>query len=250
MLYLISMACVPVRRETYIRVPNEKDPSAFEVTSTYADRDYQYQLRADDVLSIRVASSTPSEFNFLSYQNEEQMGNMRYNDPLLTGFEIAPDGTIFLPVIGKVELAGLTLDEARDKLQEILTEYLEAPIVVVKLLSFQVTVLGEVESEGTFIVYNPELTILDVLARAGGVTDFADTERVKIVRDDGDILKVVYINVLEEDILSSPYYYLQPNDVVTVGSVPSKNFLQYNAQYLTILLSGLSAVGIFFNIFR
>lgn len=249
-LLLVGSACVPVRRESYVQASNPREVPDYGVTETFADQDYQYKLRVDDVIAVRVASSTPSEFNFFNYENEQQMGNQRYNDPLLSGFEIDPDGTILFPVIGKISIVGLTLNEARNKIQEIVNEYLESPVVDLKLLSFQVTVLGEVEKEGTFVVYNPELTVLDAIGRAGGLSDFADPTKVKIVRDDGDVIKVVYVNVLEETLLTSPYYYLQPNDVVSVASVPSKNFLQYNAKYLTILLSGLTAVGIFFNIFQ
>ena len=248
---LLSAACVPTRRETYIRASKSTDIEENKVVSVYAQKqDYEYRLQPNDIISIKVASSTPSEFNFLSYQNEQQMGDARYSDPLLSGFTIEVDSTISLPVIGKVAIAGLTLDETRNKIRGIVTEYLESPTVDVKLLSFQVTVLGEVEKEGTFVVYNPKLSLLDALGRAGGLTDFADPEKIKIVRNHNDLLEVVYVNVLEEDILASPYYYLRPNDVVSVAGVPGKNLQAYNLTYLQIILSGLTAVGIFFRIFE
>lgn len=251
-LWLLSAACIPTRRETYIRAPesvNIEDARNRVVTTYQQEEDYQYRLRPNDIISIRVASSTPSEFNFLSYQNDQEMDSYRANDPLLTGFDISVDGTIFLPVIGKIEVAGMTLDEAREKIREIVAEYLESPAVVLKLLSFQVTVLGEVEKEGTFVVYNPRLTVLDAIARAGGLTDFGDPETIKIVRNHVDSVEVAYVNVLEENIIASPYYYLRPDDIVSVGAVPGKNFQEYNLAYLQILLSSLTAVGIFFNIF-
>ena len=219
--------------------------------NTYAQtQNYQYHLRPNDVVSIKVASSTPSEFNFLSYQSDQQMGDARFNEPMLSGFDIGVDGTISLPVIGKVEVAGLTLEEARDKIRTVVAEYLESPTVDIKLLSFQVTVLGEVEQEGTFVVYNAKLSLLNALARAGGLTDFADPEKIKIVRDNIDSLEVVYVNVLEEDFLASPYYYLRPHDVVSVAGVPGKNLQEYNLTYLQIILSGLTAIGIFYRIFQ
>ena len=247
----MSTACVPIRRETYLRAPQSTNETEDQITGVYQQQsEYEYRLQPDDVISIKVASSTASEFNFLSYQSEQQMGDTRYNDPLLSGFDVGSDGTILLPVIGRVEVADLTLDEARNKIRQVVAEYLETPTVDVKLLSFQVTVLGEVESEGTFVVYNPKLSILDALGRAGGLTDFADPEKVKIVRHQGDSLKVAYVNVLEEDILASPYYYLRPNDVVAVAGVPGKNLREYNLSYFQIILSSLTAVGIFFRIFE
>lgn len=251
LLSFLAAACVPTRRETYIRAPESVQIEENQVISTYAqEQNYQYRLRPNDVISIKVASSTPSEFNFLSYQSDQQMGDTRFNDPLLSGFDIGVDGTIFLPVIGKVKVASLTLEEAREKIRTIVAEYLESPTVDIKLLSFQVTVLGEVEQEGTFVVYNAKLSLLNALARAGGLTDFADPEKIKIVRDNNNLLEVVYVNVLEEDFLASPYYYLRPNDVISVAGVPGKNFQEYNLTYLQIILSGLTAVGIFFRVFQ
>ena len=250
-LILIDSACVPIRREMYVKTPNTNNLQEGEVYASYTqDPLYEYELRPNDVISIKVASSTASEFNFLSYQNDQQMGDIRGNDPLLSGFDIGTDGTIFMPVIGKIEVAGLSLDEAREKIRQILSEYLESPTVDIKLLSFRVTVIGEVENEQTFVVYNPRISLLDAIARAGGMTDFADPTLVKIVRNNISSLEVAYVNVLEEDLLTSPYYYLRPDDVVTVASVPSKNLQEYNLKYLQLLLSGLTAIGIFFNIFR
>ena len=251
LLHFISTACVPIRRETYIGVPDLSDVEKNQVVSAYRQaQDYAYRLQPNDIVSIKVASSTASEFNFLSYQREQQMGDARFNDPLLSGFDVGPDGTILLPVIGKVEIAGLTLDQAREKVRLVVAEYLETPTVDIKLLSFQVTVLGEVEQEGTFVVYNPRLSILDALGRAGGLTDFGDPKNVKIVRHEGDSLEVIYVNVMEENILASPYYFLRPNDVVAVAGVPGKNLQKYNLTYLQILLTGLTAVGVFFNVFQ
>lgn len=250
-LCIFLSACAPTRRETYVRASKNSDTgSSYVVTPFQDEQDYQYQLRPNDIISIRVASSTASEFNFLSYQNEQQMGATTSNNPLLSGFEVEVDGTIFLPVIGKVEVAGLTLDEARSKIQSIVSELLESPTVEIKLLSFRVTVIGEVEKEGTLMVYYSKLSLLDAIAQAGGLTDFSDPETVKIIRNHNDSLEVAYVNILEEDFLTSPYYYLQPEDVVSVASVPSKNWLTYNIKYLQILVSGLGAFGIFYNIFQ
>ena len=249
--YLLITACVPLRRETYIRAPEGAVIEENQVVNTYQQRqDYEYRLRPNDIISIKVASSTPSEFNFLSYQNDQQMNDIRSSDPLLSGFNIGVDGTVLLPVIGKIEVAGLTIDEARNKIRETVAEYLETPTVDIKLLTFQVTVIGEVEQEGTFFVYNPKLSLLDAIGRAGGLTDYGDPTKVKIVRNNGGLLEVVYVNILEEDILASPYYYLRPDDVIAVAGVPGKNLQIYNLAYLQIILSSLTAVGIFYRIFQ
>ncbi len=250
-LLLVSTACLPTQRESYIRSPDYDNIQRDKVLRTYPQtKNAQYQLRPNDVISIQVASSTDSQFNFLSYQNDQQMSNLRSNDPLLSGFDIGPDGTIFLPVIGKIEIAGLSIDEARDKIRGIIDDYLESPTVEIKLLNFQVSVLGEVEKEGSFVVYTPRLTILDALAQAGGITNFGNPELVKVVRNRVDTIEVAYVNVLEESVFASPYYYLQPNDIVTVGEFRGRNIQEHNIKYIQIALTAITAIGIFLNVFN
>ena len=245
--YLIA-SCVPTRPEMYIRAPKDRTIIPDEISSTYQQLDFQYELRPNDVVSIKVTSATDTEFDFLNYEAENRR-NLTFNEPLLSGYNIDADGTILLPVVGKIPVAGLTLTQARDTLQNIVDDYLESPTVDIRLLSFQFTILGEVAQEGTYFNYSDKLSILDAVARAGGMEDFADPRKVKIVRSHGDSLEVVYINMLEEDLLASPYYYLMPNDVVSVAQLPAKNWQLYNLANLRLVLSSLTAVGIFFNIF-
>ena len=246
--YLIA-SCVPTRPEMYIKAPKDRTIIPDEVSSTYQQLDFQYELRPNDVVSIKVTSATPSEFDFLNYESANPRANLYFNEPLLAGYNIDADGTILLPVIGKIPVVGLTLTQARDTLQNIVDDYLESPTVDIRLLSFQFTILGEVAQEGTYFNYSDKLSILDAVARAGGMEDFADPRKVKIVRTHADSLEVVYVNMLEEDLLASPYYYLMPNDVVSVAQLPAKNWQLYNLSNLRLVLSSLTAVGIFFNIF-
>lgn len=241
------LACVPARKEIYLQKENEKDIIHNKIVSTYHREDFQYFLRSDDVVSIKVTSATPSEFDFLNHPNDRSLTGFSSSDPLLSGFKIEDDGTISLPVLGKVEIAGLTISQAREKIQSIVSDYLESPTVDIKLLSFQFTILGEVEKEGEFTTYNPKISILDAIGKASGLTDFADRTKLKIIRTSGSNLEVAYVNVLEEDLLASPYYYLKPGDVITVPPLNAKNWRVNKAPNIGLVLSGLTALGIFMN---
>lgn len=250
LLLICHMACVPIRREIYLQQEadvQKKEIEDDQVMGTYTSEYDEYRLRPSDVVSIKVSSATPHEFNFLTYEGEVAVSSITSRDPLLAGYQIEADGTLTLPVIGSVEVAGLTLAEARTKIQSVITDYLESPTVVIKLLSFQYTMLGEVQQEGWFTTYNTRHTILDAIGNAGGLSDYANGSRVKVVRHHDDRLEVAYVNVLEEDLLASPYYYVRPNDVISVPPLKAKNWRINNAANIGLILSGITATGIFLN---
>ncbi|MFP4093961.1 MAG: polysaccharide biosynthesis/export family protein [Cyclobacteriaceae bacterium] len=250
-LLLSFAACVPTRKQIYLQSEDRSDnPQQDKVLATYQPESFNYQLSTNDVISIKVASATPSEFDILNTQTDRTLGGYSNRDPLLSGYEIEEDGTAFLPVIGKVELAGLTIPEAREKVQNIVSDYLESPTVDIKLLSFSFTVLGAVENEGMYTTYNKNFSLLDAIGVAGGIGDYGDGSKIKIVRHQGEVLQVAHVNILEEDILSSPYYYLKPNDVITVEPHKAKNWQDNTSGNVSLILTALTAVGIFMNVFN
>lgn len=245
---ILSYACVPVKKQIMLRSDNPvKEVNVDTIVSVYNINNQQYRLRNNDIISIKVSSATPSEFDILNYQSDKTLSGLVVNNPLLTGFNIEEDGTIFLPVIGKVEIAGLTLSEAREKIQTIVSDYLESPTVDIKLLSFQFTVLGEVQKEGIYTSYNPTISLMDALGYAGGLSEFADGTMVKIVRQKEQQLEVAYVDIMDEEIMRSPYFYVRPNDLVTVPPLKAKNFRLNSAANISLIVSGITAVGIFLN---
>jgi polysaccharide export outer membrane protein len=248
LLTFIAASCVPLRKEILLQGNKDADNAPVNTpVSNFKAKDYTYRLRPDDIISIKVSSTTPSEFDFFNQQANRSISGFDPRDPLLSGFKVEEDGTIPLPVVGKVEVEGLSVEEARAKVQEIVEQYLDSPTVDVKLLSFQFTLLGEIKSEGRYTTYNPKLNILEALGMAGGLTDYANRSRVKIVRKDKNDIEIAYVNLLDDDLITSPYYYLQPNDVVTVAPLGAKNWRTNNLANVGILFSGISSVAILLN---
>lgn len=243
-LCLSFTACVPTRKEIILQGEGDfkSDPVLNRPVRSFNAENYTYRLRPDDIISIKVSSTTPSEFDFFNVESQRTLTGFNPNDPLLTGFKVEEDGSIPLPVVGKVEVAGLTTEEARQKIEEIVEQYLDSPTVDLKLLSFQVTILGEVKSQGRYTVYNPRLNILEAMGEAGGFTDYADRSRVKIVRRQKDEIEIAYVDVLDAGLLSSPYYYLRPGDVISIAPLPAKNWRLNNVANIGIIFSGISAI--------
>jgi len=200
---------------------------------------YDYRLQPEDQVEVRFESLTPKEFDFLNNTIQSSATTPSGNLQLI-GKLIDPEGTIPFPFIGKVPLAGKTLFEAERFLQGIADEYLDSPIVRIRLLNFRITVLGEVLKEGTIPLANNRVSLLEAIGTAGGLTDFAARDKVKIVRQHNDKASVQYINLLDEKLMTSPFYYVHPNDIIIVPPVKARPFLKYSQQNLTFLVTILN----------
>jgi polysaccharide export outer membrane protein len=123
-------------------------------------------------------------------------------------------------------------------------DYLKDPVVEVKLVNFTYTLLGEVAREGTFITGQPQMSIMQAIAAANGLTEIADYSRVKIIRHENGEAKVFYVNVLEDNIISSDNYYLRPHDVIVVAPLKARNVKQYfsSTNSFFSIITGAAAV--------
>lgn len=132
------------------------------------------------------------------------------------GYLVDDEGFIRFPVLRKVKLGGLTTDEAREKLEAELQQYLNEPVVAIRYLNYRITVLGEVNRPSTFVVPSEKISILTALGMAGDMTPFGKRESVLLIREVEGVRTVTRMNLNSREFLSTPYFYLQQNDVVYV----------------------------------
>ena len=142
----------------------------------------------------------------------------------LSGYDVDSKGNVMLPVIGKVYVEGLTLEDMRDSLQIKTEKFFPNSIIECKLLSFKFTVIGEIKAPGTYTNYNNYLTVLEAIGRAGGITEYGKKDNVLVVRAFEKGTQTFRINLHDKSILTSEAYFLLPNDVVIVETVRHKIF--------------------------
>lgn len=181
------------------------------------------KIQTDDLLSISVISLSPEANNLfnggempvvgmVSSYSASQTSSSMYKE----GYLVDKDGCIGFPVLGRVKLGGMTKAEATALVTTQLEQYVKEPIVNIRHLNFKITVVGEVSKPSTFMIPSEKINILEALGMAGDMTHFGKRENVLLIREVEGVRTVTRLNLNNKEILSSPYFYLQPNDIVYV----------------------------------
>lgn len=249
-LALSVFSCVTNKKYVYLQKDdvNAKDLPKDSVMREYSYEEFAYRIQPQDILYLDFESLTPKEFDFFS---TEAVGAQALNpqaNPLLIGELVDTDGNIPFPVIGKVKVSGLTIFEAQDKIQALAEQYLDNPILKVRLINFRITILGEVRSEGTYTFTNNRVNMLEAISLSGGLTDLADKKNVKLIRQSEGKTEVQYIDLLDEEFLNSPFYFVNQNDVLIVPALRQRPYRQYFGQNVSLVVSLVSLIVLTLNL--
>ena len=176
-----------------------------------------------DILSITINTTDPAAaapFNLtMQTPYNVALGNSNVSSqPTLQQYLVNNQGEIDFPVLGRLKIEGLTKNQAEDLIREKLISYLkETPVVTVRMVNYKISVLGEVNKPGTFTVTNEKVNVLEALAMAGDMTVYGVRENVKLVREDANGKRLIQtLNLNDADLVLSPYFYLQQNDILYV----------------------------------
>lgn len=181
------------------------------------------KIQPGDILNITV-NTLQQESNLLfnsgiihSVGQENPSGN-RAND----GYLVDKNGSVNFPVLGKTVLAGLTREEAVDKMTKDLLRFVKDPIVNIRFQNFKITVIGEVQNPSTYIIPNEKINVLEALGLAGDMTVYGNRKNVLIVREKDGGHSNARLNLNQKDLFTSSYFYLQQNDIVYVEPVKAR----------------------------
>jgi polysaccharide biosynthesis/export protein len=231
---LTVSSCGPTRNLAYFSDLKERNTYSEEIKNISIPK-----IQPNDLLSINISSESPeSDLQF-------NRGMLAANEGKLEGYLVNEDGYVNFPVIGSVQLAGLTKQEARKKLINELQKYLKAPEVSIRNMNFKVTVIGEVNRPSTFTVPAEKISILEALGMAGDMTPFGKRENVIVMREEAGTRTMARLNLNSKEVLNSPYYYLQQNDVVYVEPDKMKQVqASTNTKFLAIVTASVSLATI------
>ncbi len=244
-LALVLGSCVGRRSVNYLNDPS-LTPGASKL---FENQKFEYRIQVNDVLSIRVLGLDDATHRYFNV--ESQNGNSMMTDAALyvNGFSVDKNGQIHLPQVGKLKVQGLTVGEAQDLVQRKINEYFTTATVILKMVNWRVSVLGNVSRPGAYMIYNNQITILDVLAMAGGPNELADKSHVTLMRQSDRGVQALYVDLSKTEVLRSEYYYLLPNDVVYVPALRARSG-RLNLEVLAIILSALSTAAVVFTVVK
>jgi polysaccharide export outer membrane protein len=212
---------------------------------TSSNNSFDPLLKLDDCLSITVLGIDPDAvkpFN-MPISTTAAGGNYSNGSPSPPGYVIDPEGNIDFPAIGKVKVAGLKRSEMIALMKSKLESYVQNPIILVKILNYKITVIGDVKNPGTFTIPNEKITIFEALGIAGDLLVTGKRNNIKVIRDINGERKEYQVDLTSSNVFSSPVYYLQQNDLVYVEPNRSKiNSSVVNPTNVGIILSSASVL--------
>jgi polysaccharide export outer membrane protein len=217
----------------------------------------ELKIQPDDLLRITVLSfdqEASAPFNIEGQagaggqQNglQQQGGGIGTSNgfELFSGYFVDREGFINFPVLGRLKVAGLTMSEVEKLVSDGVKPYLKDGVVNARFLNFKITFLGEVSRPGTIRLSNQRINMLEALGMAGDFTSYANRTNVLLIREQNGQRFYQRLNFQDPELIHSPYFYLQQNDVVYVEptqakvatvSDPFQRFFSYGSAVLSVV---------------
>jgi polysaccharide export outer membrane protein len=228
MLYVGS--CIPNKQLVYFPSPefNTETP-----TPKYNNQQ-RYRIQPRDVLSVRIKTLDTDTEAYFNIQSENGFQQLNPAGLYINGYSVNSRGMITMPEVGEIKVGGYTLEEAEEAILDAISGYITNATILLKLVSFKITVLGEVNRPGYYYVFNEQANVLEGLGLAGDLTDFGNRENITLIRQTDIGTETILLNLKDPNLLTSKYYFLQPNDVLYVQPLKAKA-TRGNINTLTIL---------------
>lgn len=239
----LASSCVPVKKMIYLQSEEDIKDKVFEYQKV------EYRLQENDILDVQIRSMNEEANLLFTVQNQGGGQNMQAGfqsggDPFyLTGYTVDKNGVIELPYIGEVFVKGYTLMEAKNIIDTEVARYFKTYYLSVKLGGIRFSTLGEFNKNGKHVILQNQATIYEAIAMSGDLSPLAKRDEIRLIRQYPNGSKIHTINLIDQSIIGSPYYFIQPNDVLYAEPLPQKayGFGVTGAQTITTLVNSLSS---------
>lgn len=245
---LFLSSCVNTKKLTYFDNKNE-------INTALSKTLYDAKIMPKDILQIQVFTMTPEAalpFNLMKLTGGSISTTSSTGQGTVYDYLVDNDGNIEYPVLGSLHLGGLSKTEAENLIKEKIKPYLaesENVVVHVRMMNYKYAILGGVNHPGVFTTPNEKVSILEAIAQAGDLTTFAYRDRIFLIRENAEGQKDFHqLDINDANIINSPYYYLQQNDVIYVEQkkVQARNaFISANTSIWLSITSSLMSIATF-----
>jgi len=242
---LILSSCVPMKKQIYLQTEESDSTQSIYIN----DNTPSHTLQPGNNLYVRIVSVNEEAAEFFNF-GLGSSGNIYYDAAIyLSSYSVNDSGFVELPFIGFIYVWDLTLKEVKDKIQKEVNEYLLNTMVIIKLVNYNVSIVGEVNRPGQFKIYQDRISIFEVLSLAGDMTTFAKREEVILVRKTEKGSQIHKLNLLDDNLLESEYFYIMPDDIIYVQPLKGKNFAFQQFPY-TLVISSISLIIALFALLK
>lgn len=228
-------------------------PTLKDTTFIINNSNINPKIQSGDIIMVIVNSPDPkTSLLFNSINNNSVLGSQATSNITATsGLFVERDGSVVMPKVGKLLVAGKTKQQVIDELQDSLSDYIKDPIVTIRFMNYRVTVLGEVARPGVLYTTNEKMTILEALGQSGDITNFGNRSNLLLIRDSATVSVAHRINILNNSVFNSPYFNLQPNDVLYVEPLKQKAYATSQAVILIPIISSvLTSILLAYSVFK
>ncbi|WP_179950082.1 polysaccharide biosynthesis/export family protein [Lutibacter citreus] len=232
-LVVLFASCASPKKVTYFQGVSELE--GFEEIINFEPK-----LQIGDILSIHVSAiegETALAFNL--YESPVIEGASGMAKPI--NYLVDAEGFINFPVLGSLQVAGLTTMQLRTKLSDILkASYITEPLVNIRLINFKVTVLGEVNKPGSYTSTNERISILDAIGLAGDLSIYGKRNDITLIREQNKKRQYIRLDLTDKELFKSPYFYMSQNDVLYIAPNKAKSNSSAVSSNAGVILSSIS----------
>jgi polysaccharide export outer membrane protein len=240
---MASSACTSHKQLVYLKNIDSASAAAF-----YPKHRPEYRIQTRDIMYVKIYSLNEEMSSLINQTIGTYQQNLFQNETSLfiNGYAVSDSGNIEIPVLGKIKVAGKTMDEAISSIRQKADQYLKDATVIVKLISFKISVIGEVSRPGTYNNFNNTLTVLEAISMAGDITDYGNRKKVLVLRPTANGTTSFRLDLTNRNILSSDGFFLLPNDIVYVEPIRNKSF-RMNMPTISLAFTSVSTLILILN---
>lgn len=228
-----------------LKSDNQPDTMLYKYENGYTNSSPEYKLQPHDMIYVQIYSSLDNASSALFQSTTQSGSTMQANDNTLylTSYEVDNDGNIDLPTIGKINVLGMSIEEAQNAIKQKAEEFSEGITVTCRMVTFRIKVAGEVNKPGIYTFYQPSVNIFDALLAAGDLTYYGNRQKVRIVRKSETEDAIYTLDIRKASVMKNKNYYLRPGDIVYVEPNKNTKTLQTINTPLTTITSSLSLIA-------
>lgn len=228
-----------------LKSDNQPDTMLYKYENGYTNSSPEYKLQPHDMIYVQIYSSLDNASSTLFQSTTQNTNYTTGSDQslYLTSYEVDNDGNIDLPTIGKINVLGMTIEEAQSAIKQKAEEFSEGITVTCRMVTFRIKVAGEVNNPGIYTFYQPSVNIFDALLAAGDLTYYGNRQKVRIVRKSETEDAIYTLDIRKASVMKNKNYYLRPGDIVYVEPNKNTKTLQTINPPLTTITSSLSLIA-------